>query len=301
MQNSESVFSALGVHLEDHPRKDEGREMKTTTRLGKLLTKLGIAKKWWFEPYYFIPSETRQKFFAELDKYRDDVKLQDISFHSFMWKFHSSGSLTASEAVFALTALIEAGPYVADDLGARDAYPRIPASGSSNGAYFSEKDGWDLERAKVMLRCEKALGDTETAMIMSKGIELYKKLIEIIMTQATVCIKNLTTDSQVKRRGWVEIDNSTHVTFTKPGPLVRLAYIVTDNVKNSRRILVFVARGASDDRALVSIGHKSAQFEALAIERDLGFKTFDRRVIEMYSKEVENFIRQFRRRSTGHD
>ena len=66
---------------------------------------------------------------------------------------------------------------------------------------------------------------------MSKGIELYKKLIEIIMTQATVCIKNLTTDSQVKRRGWVEIDNSTHVTFTKPGPLVRLAYIVTDNVK----------------------------------------------------------------------
>jgi hypothetical protein len=109
-----------------------------------------------------VPSETRQKFFAELDKYRDEVKLKDISFQSFVWKFHSSGSVTASEAVFALTALMEAGPYVAEDLGAKDAYPRIPAGGSSNGAYFSEKDGWDLERAKLMLRCEKALADTET-------------------------------------------------------------------------------------------------------------------------------------------
>jgi hypothetical protein len=68
---------------------------------------------------------------------------------------------------------------------------------------------------------------------MSKGTELYKKLIENIMTQATVCIKSLTSDPRVKKRSWVEIDNSIHATFTKPGPLTRLASIVTDNIKVS--------------------------------------------------------------------
>ncbi|KAL7751816.1 DNA replication initiation factor cdc45 [Sorochytrium milnesiophthora] len=196
--------------------RDHGRN-----RLNNLFAKMGFSLKECNQMYTHMDAELKRLLKLRMSTVGPEFGLDDLTYSSFTRSFGYKYTLSASDAVFALTALLEAGPRVATEIGHYAEWADVVE---------------DVREGKLWYRnfyiAYDAVNDIN---ILRFGLELSMDLQRAIMRQGTAVIQKPAIKTLKNFRYALVKDGPDLSLFSQPLALTKLALFLFNAMRSIGR------------------------------------------------------------------
>ncbi|ORX99770.1 CDC45-like protein [Basidiobolus meristosporus CBS 931.73] len=225
MFHSSYVAAKLGIW------REKGRR-----RLLNMLAKMGFSLRQCQQLYTHMDLNLKRTLRQQIEEVAPDYGLVDLCYGSFMRSYGYKGNLSASDIVYAITALLKSTPEVAKRLGAEMAWHDTT----------NEEADQDSQWMRSFYTAYDALDDIE---LVQHGLSLSMKLQQAVVRQGTSMIERHAIKTLKTFRFAVVKDGPDLTFFTHPATLSQLALFLLDAMREYRKAdLPFVIAALNENQ-----------------------------------------------------